>query len=531
MIACSIALLPSCLLSSLVAANDSAKATVIIDTDAEATRYSPMLFGGFLEHFNRQVYGGVFEPGSPLSDENGFRTDVVEALKELKVSVVRWPGGCYVSGYHWEDGVGKKRRPTDDLAWGVREPHTFGTDEFVELCRLAGWTPFICNNAGNGTVQEMADWVAYCNQTGGPFARMREQGGHVDPLDVKIWSIGNENWGGHEIGQKTQEEWGPLVLEAAQAMKAADPDIQLSAAALPNRDWTLPLLKAAGDYLDYISIHQYWLPLWQTNEMPDYLTCIMHSEGPENLIADYIDILEEAGHRGRIKIAFDEWNLRGWHHPGFPRKTVSDYGDPKVIALVKARDDNLIASQYTMADALFSASFLNACLRHAEDVGMANIAPIVNTRGPLHVHPEGIVKRTHFHTLAMYANLLGNRVGKAAVEDAGLLRHGGRFIPMVDVVATVDDAGSTWSIALVNRHPSEPVDCTVKLKDTPVEGTFAATVLDGDSPEAYNDIGHPERVTPEKRELVFRDGIVKLPPHSLAIVHVPNAGKKTKTFS
>ncbi|MCP4645720.1 MAG: alpha-N-arabinofuranosidase [bacterium] len=501
--------------------NESTEAVVTVDTDAEAIPYSPMLFGGFLEHFNRQIYGGVFDPGSPLSDEQGFRTDVLEALKELKVPVVRWPGGCFVSGYHWEDGVGRDRQATDDMAWGVREPNTFGTDEFVELCRVAGWEPFICNNAGNGTVQEMVDWVAYCNETDGPFAEMRKEGGHAEPFNVVLWSVGNENWGGHEIGQKTQEEWGPLVVDAAKRMKAVDPDLQLSAAALPSREWTVPLLEAAGDYLDYISIHQYWLPLWQKHEIPSYLACVALSEGPEDLIANYIAILEETGYRGRIKIAFDEWNLRAWHHPGFPRKSVSDYDDPEVIALVKARDKSLIASQYTMADALFTASFLNACLRHAEDVGMANIAPLVNTRGPLHVHPKGVVKRTHFHTLAMYANLLGARVGACTVDRAGVLFHGDQFVPVVDAVATVNDAGTIWTLALVNRHPSSSVDCTVNLKDTPLSGTFAATVLEGDSPDAFNDIEHPDRVTPEDRQVTFRDGVTALPPHSLTIVDVP----------
>ncbi len=133
------------------------QATLTIDTDAPSKAYSPMIFGGFLEHFDHQIYGGVFEPGSPLSDKNGFRKDVVAALKELRVPVVRWPGGCYASGYHWEAGVGKQRRPTDDMAWGVVEPNTFGTDEFVELCRLLGWQPYICNNAGNGTIEEMRE--------------------------------------------------------------------------------------------------------------------------------------------------------------------------------------------------------------------------------------------------------------------------------------------------------------------------------------------------------------------------------------
>jgi len=495
-------------------------AVITIDTQAKAQAYSPMIFGGFLEHFGRQIYGGVFEPGSALADEDGFRRDVIAALKELKAPIVRWPGGCYVSGYHWEAGVGKQREPTDDMAWGVIESNTFGTDEFVKLCRVLGWQPYICNNAGNGTVEEMRNWVEYCNGDTGPYAQMRRDNGHAEPLNVQIWSIGNENWGQHEIGYKPIEQWAPLVRKAARAMKAVDPQIKLSAAAQPSRAWSLPLLKEAGPYLDYISIHAYWLGLWQKNDTPDYLSCIMHSEGPEETIARFIGVLDESGFRGRIKIAFDEWNLRGWHHPGFPRKTVQDYADPEVINLVKEREKNAIASQYTMADALFSASFLNACLRHAEDVGMANIAPIVNTRGPLFVHPTGIVRRTHFHTMAMYVNALEARVGQLDLQ-AGHLRHGNRSIPVVDAIATVDERGKHWAIAMVNRHPSKDVTCTLNIGEMPLDGSFQATVLTAESPDAYNDIEHPDRVVPKKLKLTFEGGVVDLPPHSLTIVHVP----------
>jgi len=494
-------------------------ATVTVDTTAQPVVYSRMIFGGFLEHFDRQVYGGVFDPGSPLSDEHGFRKDVLDALKELGVPVVRWPGGCYASGYHWESGVGKARKPTDDMAWGVVEPNTFGTDEFVALCRVAGWQPYICNNAGNGTVEEMRNWVEYCNGAEGTYAQQRKENGFSEPRNVPIWSIGNENWGQHEIGYKPIEQWTPLVVEAAKAMKAADAHIQLSAAAMPTREWTLPLLKAAGPYLDFISIHGYWLPLWQKNDMPDYLTCIMHSDAPEKTIEDYAGVLAEAGYRGRIKIAFDEWNLRGWHHPGFPRKEVQNYADPEVVRLVKEREKADIPSQYTMADALFTASFLNACLRHAEDVGMANIAPLVNTRGPLFVHPKGIVKRTHFHALSMYANALEDRVGKAGVS-ADALEHDGKSIPVVDAIATVDAADRNWSIALANRHPEKPVDCTIRMKDTPLDGEYAALVLAGESPDSYNDVDHTDRVVPEKTTLKFANGVARLAPHSLTILKV-----------
>jgi alpha-N-arabinofuranosidase len=462
----------------------------------------------------------LFEPNSPLADESGFRKDVIQALRELKLSIVRWPGGCFASGYHWKDGVGQTRKAVADPVWGVTDPNTFGTDEFVAWCQQVGCEPYICTNAGNGTPQEMQEWVEYCNAVRGRYAQERVKNGKTAPLDVRYWSIGNENWGGHEIGHKTPRQWGPLVSESAELMLAVDPQLTLLAAATPNRDWTLPLLATAGDHLDYVAIHQYWLPCWSQNLRPSYLDCTMLSEGPEQTIRDVIDVIDEAGYRGRIKIAFDEWNLRGWHHPGFPRKAAVAPGDTAAAEFIKKRDVNADAAQYSMADALFSASFLNACLRHAEDVGMANIAPIVNTRGPLYVHRDGIVRRTTFHTLAMYANELKGRIGQLDLQ-AGMLVHGNRFVPAVDGIATVDEAGRDWAIALVNRHPSEHVTCTVKMDDGNVRGTYEATVLASDSPEDYNDIENPDRVVPTKAQLTFEQGTIRLPPHSLTIIKIP----------
>ncbi len=148
------------------------QATVRVDAAAATTPLNRLVLGGFIEHFHRQIYGGIFEPGSPLSDEKGFRKDVIAALRELRLSVVRWPGGCFVSAYHWKDGVGPDRRPSFDKAWGVEDPNTFGTDEFVAWCRLVGTEPYICGNAGTGTPEEMSDWVEYCNQDQGRWARL-----------------------------------------------------------------------------------------------------------------------------------------------------------------------------------------------------------------------------------------------------------------------------------------------------------------------------------------------------------------------
>lgn len=171
-----------------------------------------------------------------------------------------------------------------------------------------------------------------------------------------------------------------------------------------------------------------------------------------------------------------------------------------------------------MADALFAASFFNTCLRHSDYVTMANIAPLVNTRGPLFVHPKGIVKRTHFHTMAMYANELEERVGSINVE-AGKLINGDDSVAVVDAIATVDENGKNWAISLVNRHPSDYVACTLKMGNKLLDGKYKATILTGDSPDSYNDIQYPDRVAPKETDMIFRKGVTLLPPHSLIIVH------------
>jgi len=506
----------SLVLTGVVAAMEETQAIVTIDTHVKAQPYSPMIFGGFLEHFGRQVYGGVFEPGSPLADKKGFRLDVIQALKELKVSVIRWPGGCFVDSYHWQKGVGNNRQSYGDPRWGVIESNTFGTHEFVELCRRVGAEPYICHNSFS-SVQEMADWVAYCNATEGKFADMRKQNGHSEPFNIKFWSVGNERYDKAYIRR---------VRDGAKAMKQIDPSVLVTCAGSQGGMRNVGskvssyLLETAGKHLDYISVHNYWLPRGHHLPRYDYMTAITKSEWPEAYMTFVCESLDNAGMRGRLKVAFDEWNLRAWQHPGFPRNTVEDYNDPTVRELVERRmKENDIADQYTMADVLFSASFFNACLRHSEDVTMANIAPLVNTRGPLFVHPKGVVKRTHFHTMAMYANLLQERVVNTEVA-AGKLIHDKDSVAVVDAIATVDESGRQWAIVLVNRHPSDSVVCTLKMGEMPLDGTYKATVLTGDSPDAYNDIEHPNRVAPKEVKLTFNNGVVSLTPHSLAIVHV-----------
>ncbi|KAA6341375.1 Intracellular exo-alpha-(1-_5)-L-arabinofuranosidase [termite gut metagenome] len=482
----------------------------LIEKDSRLQAYNRMIFGQFIEHFHRQIYGGIFEPESSLSDKDGFRTDVTEALRELKIPIVRWPGGCFVSSYHWLNGVGSDRQPAYDKAWQVEDPNTFGTVEFVKWCRLIGAEPFICTNAGTGTPEEMSDWVEYCNLNIGKYARLRKSHDIDQPLNVKYWSIGNENYGGWEMGAKTVEEWGPFVRESAKLMHNTDPDIKLFAAALSDENWTLPLLQKAGYLLDYVSLHGYWDMLYAKNAPSPYIECMMRTTQPANDISKTIAVLEKAKLRGKVKIAFDEWNLRGWHHPG--------QGGHQDIA---ARDKNDINSTYTMADALFSACFLNTCLRNCKDVEIGGFSPVVNTRGALFVHPKGIVKRTTFHVLKLYADKLEKNVLPVQVTSADLV-HGEKTTPVSDAVVTCNDAKTRFVLAVVNKHPDQAIEFAPDFVN--MNGTtpkqVSATVLSGAFPDDYNDIGAENRVVPEERVLKVNKGKLSLPPHSLVIITI-----------
>lgn len=482
--------------------------------DAAKIEYSKMIFGQFVEHFDNQVYGGLFDPGSKFSDSDGFRTDVIEALKEIKTPIVRWPGGCFVSTYHWMDGVGADRTPVYDKTWQVEDPNTFGTDEFIAWCRKVGTEPYICTNAGTGTPEEMSDWVEYCNLTVGKFAKMRVANGHKEPFNVKYWSIGNENWGGHELGARTITEWGPMVRESAKLMRSVTKDAKLFAAATSDKNWTMPLLKAAGEHLDYISVHGYWDPVFHYNNVSSYLDCILRTDGPERDIQKTIDILEEAGYGGgRIKIAYDEWNLRNWHHPwhGIFRKGFE----------LKARRKNDIQSTYTMADALFSACFLNACLRHSDIVEIACFSPIVNTRGAIFVHPDGILKRTTFYTLYMYTNFLEKYIVpiESTVET---LVSGDKSTGILDVILSSNEDGSRYVYAIINKDPEHNISLALDFEGMgkKVSKRLEGKVLTGKSPDDYNDIGAENRVVPQDRTFTVKNSSVMLPPHSLVFLTI-----------
>ena len=490
----------------------------------ERTRFKrdPMLYGHFLEHFHRQIYGGIFDPGSPLSDEDGFRADVLEALRRIRVPVIRWPGGCFVSSYNWKKGVGAVRTPVYDKAWRVEEPNAFGTDEFIRLCRKLNCEPYICTNAGTGTAEEMSDWVEYCNlRREGEYARMRIANGHPEPYGVKYWSVGNENYGHWEIGAKGADEWGRLVMESAKMIKRVDPDASLTAAALVDLDWNVNLLRNCAGQLDWISIHAYWDAIHNTNDLAPYGRCMAYTADTETAIRRVRGLLTAMGLEQKIRIAFDEWNLRGWYHPNIHTarqgRTPEEYLTP--------RDDNDLNASYTMADAVFSACFLNALLRNADIVGMANFAPVVNTRGAIFTYAGGIVLRTTYHVFDMYVNRMGDTVLDGWMQGAepyaapGL--NGEVVVDCVDCVATLDSASGRICVACVNKHETEAREIELAV---PVRGEVRVTSLAGESADDYNDVGR-DRVRPERNDGAIlgraADALrLRLPAHSVNVIEI-----------
>lgn len=484
---------------------------ISIIQDSSKIEYNHMIFGHFIEHFHTQIYGGIYDPGSKFSDENGFRTDVIEALKEIKTPIVRWPGGCFVSTYHWLDGVGPERTPVYDKSWQVEDPNTFGTDEYIKWCRVIGAEPYICTNAGTGTPEEMSDWVEYCNLNIGKYGRRRIANGYAEPYNVKYWSVGNENYGEWELGARTVEEWGPMVRESAKLIRSVTKDAKLFAAGRADRAWTLPLLRNAGRHLDYISLHGYYdpRPLFHYDTPSPYIDCMMQTERPEKEIAETISILEETGFRGKIKIAFDEWNLRYWHHPW--------HGDLRKGFEIEARDKNDRNATYTMADAVFSACFLNSCLRNAADVEIACFSPIVNTRGGIYVHPDGIVKRTTFHTFKMYANLLEDYVVPVNV-NSDRLYSGDNSVSVIDCILTSNADNSRYVLAVVNKDPSKEQSVKLDIPEIKTSKRLKNYVLSGNSVDDYNDIGAENRVAPQETSLRVNKGNIVVPPHSINLI-------------
>ena len=488
---------------------------MLIQYDRVLCERNPMLYGQFLEHFHRQIYGGVYCPESILSDDKGFRKDVIEALRQIGTNVIRWPGGCFASAYHWRDGVGSDRLPSYDKAWKVEESNTFGTAEFYELCKAIGSEMYICSNAGTGTPEEMSDWLEYCNlENEGRNAKARISHGFIKPFKVKYFSIGNENYGSWEIGAYEAKAWGRLVAESAKMLLRADPDIELSAAALPDPEWNMELLKHAGQYLKWISIHQYWDAIHNTNDLASYEQCMAYTADMDSSIEKTLGILTATGN-SHIKIAFDEWNLRGWYHPNI--HTVGQTS--KKEDYLTPRDKNDDNSSYTMADTIFTACFLNTLHRHAKFVQMANYAPAVNTRGLIFTHKDGIVKRGTYHVFNLFYNHLGCKIIDCWQPESMKMNVNGRDgvveVDVLDVIATKRSDGAV-ALSLINKHPDLKVTVPVSINGFNISSATLYTIK-GNGIDDYNDIAQPDNIRIERQDISTRN-MVTLSPHSVNVL-------------
>ncbi|KAJ4376929.1 hypothetical protein N0V86_006367 [Didymella sp. IMI 355093] len=378
------------------------KPSISIHPTNKIAKINENIYGGFTEHMGRCIYGGIYDPGNPLSDENGFRKDVIEAFQELKVPVVRYPGGNFVATYDWRDGIGPKdQRPArPELAWIGTETNEFGTDEFMKWCEVVGTEPYLCLNFGTGTLTEALGWLEYCNSDRNSYyANLRRKNGREKPYNVKYWALGNECWGPWQVEQMTKEDYAKKAWQWAKALKLLDPTITLILCGETGySSWDYYVLNQcvkwsvhglSGDttksFIDMHSIHIYTA---DKEHLPN-ATAPRAAERAIQMTSALIDLARIENKVPetvpRPTICFDEWNV--W--------------DP-----VRAPGEEGAEEKYTLSDALAVAVFLNAFIRQAKDMGMANIAQSVNVISPLMTTKNGLIKQTIWWPLLLFCKFM-----------------------------------------------------------------------------------------------------------------------------
>ncbi|MEJ5369196.1 MAG: alpha-L-arabinofuranosidase C-terminal domain-containing protein [Bryobacteraceae bacterium] len=491
------------------------EARIKIDTDRRIGEIHPHLFGNFAEHLGRCIYGGIYEEGSPLSDEKGYRKDVMEAVRGLGVTILRWPGGNFASGYNWKDGIGPKdqRPPRPDHAWGDIDSNRFGTDEFLQYCERIGAEPYICINAGLGSINEAREWVEYTNESRKTYwAELRRKNGRDKPYNVKYWSLGNEIDGPWQLGHKNAEDYAKFALEAAKAMRRADESIKLVAAGSsnfgPGADWIAwnrTVLERLRSEIDYISLHTYIGN--RENNLESFLAASADIDQRIEITAGLI----RAALAGRrvtrpIYIAFDEWNV--WYRTmgGSEFETGS----------------TRLEEKYNFEDALAMGMFFNSFFRHADVVKMANLAQLVNVIAPIFTNKEGLFLQPIYFPIAEYGKQKGNVALDALVESPKYKAGNRGELGYLDASVTWNAKERALYVNVLNRSASR--DILTRIEN--VEGRLAPQAefwqMYHDDLKAVHTFGDDRRVRPRTwRETLKleRNGFVwRFPKHSLTIV-------------
>lgn len=440
------------------------KAKLIADKDFKRAQIDERIYGSFIEHLGRAVYGGIYQPGHPLADEEGFRTDVLDLVRKLVVPVVRYPGGNFVSSYRWEDGIGPAAlRPKRlDLAWKSLETNEVGVHEFANWCKKAGTRAMMAVNLGTRGISEACDLLEYCNHPSGTYlSDLRVKNGARDPFGFKLWCLGNEMDGPWQIGHKTMDEYGRLASETAKAMKIIDPSIELVACGSSNLhmptfpQWEATVLEHTYDDVDYISMHQYYGN--GDNDSEDFLAL---SDDMDSFIRSVIATCDFVKAKKRAKkniyLSFDEWNV--WFHSGAQDKdTIENHPWQQAPALLE--------DIYTFEDALLVGLMLITLMKHADRVKIACMAQLVNVIAPIMTEKDGGAWcQTIFYPL-MHASAFGRgTVLEPAVtsESHDTSRHG--QVSDVEAVAVYNEEHSEIRIFAVNRNIAEDVELTIDLR-------------------------------------------------------------------
>ncbi len=484
------------------------KSKVILNRHYRIGEVDERIYGGFIEHLGRAVYEGIYQPEHPCADGDGFRTDVLELIRELGTPLTRYPGGNFVSGYNWEDGVGpREQRPVRlDLAWKALEPNTFGTDEFMTWCRKAGTAPMMAVNLGTRGPADAQRLVEYCNFPGGTaLSDQRRANGSPEPYGVKLWCLGNEMDGVWQTGHCPAEEYGRRAQEAAKMMKWTDPSIELvvcgsSSDGMPTFGaWENAVLEETYELADYLSIHKYFgNPHDQT---PGYLSL---PEAMSDFIIRTLALCDAVGARKKsakkIMLSFDEWNV--WFHSRGTEKNSPEW--------TAARP--LLEDIYNMEDALLVGMLMMTLLDHADRVKVACIAQSVNVIAPIMTEKNGKAwKQTIFHPFALTAKYGRGSVLRAVVDspcydaEFGVPATARRKISSLRTTSVYNAERGEVVVFAVNRDLSAEMELEVRLEDFVPERVAEWKELRHDDLKAVNS-AESEPVAPTDRRDAALDG-------------------------
>jgi alpha-N-arabinofuranosidase len=483
-----------------------------IDPERTLGKIDRNIFGGFAEHLGRCIYGGIYEPGSRHADENGLRQDVMAALRRLGMPVMRYPGGNFVSGYRWRDGVGpREERPGRmELAWHDVEPNHFGTNEFIDFCRRLGTEPYLAVNCGDGDMREARDWLEYCNGTKDTaLVRLRSEHGYQQPHNVRYWGIGNEVDGPWQIGFKTADEYARAYTEFAKVMKWTDPSIKLLASAISVWDEgfverTQQLLEQAGNLVDYLAIHWYvGNDAKRGYREDDFASYMALSELLDERLSAYEGLIRalRLAHRlqNPIAIAVDEWNV--WYRTSNAEK---------------------LEEHYNLEDALMTALQLNSFIRHADTVKMANIAQIVNVIAPILTKGDDMLLQTIFYPFELYSRTCGDLALDITWVGETFSTPEHSAVRFLDVTATLDSSDKRLVLCVVNRSEDREMETCIELTGACLSGSGRASVINGPGIKAENTFERPEEVGVREfsLELQGTSATVALEPHSVTVLEL-----------